>query len=150
MASDANSGYEFGRDVAISATDAIVGAIFADGVGPRTGAAYTYNDITLDVNETEPAVVPTSISLDQNYPNPFNPSTAIRYVPDRGAQVELTIHDLLGQEIRTLVNDFQPAGAHGVTWDGMNTKGVSVAGGVYLYRLQTGSSIKSRKMLLLK
>jgi hypothetical protein len=147
---DLDSAAEFGRDVAISATDVLAGALFAPGVMPRTGAAYIYNDITLDVEDTEPSHHPETFRLRQNYPNPFNPATVISYMLSDGGQVDLTIHDLLGQQIKSLVNERQAAGSYTVSWDGTNERGESVAGGVYLFRLKSGTNVEARKMLLLK
>ncbi len=85
-----------------------------------------------------------------NYPNPFNPTTTIAYHLPRGSRVELTIFNLLGQKIRTLVNAWQPAGQHQAVWDGRDDAGQPVASGVYLYRLRSDSETQTRKMLLLK
>lgn len=86
-----------------------------------------------------------------NAPNPFNPSTRIRYeLPIDGAPVRLTIHDLGGRLVRTLVDEAQAAGGHVAPWDGRDDAGQPVAGGVYVYRLSAGSSVESRKMVLLK
>lgn len=86
-----------------------------------------------------------------NAPNPFNPSTRIRYeLPMDGAPVRLTIHDLGGRLVRTLVDEVQDAGGHVVPWDGRGDGGQPVSGGVYVYRLSAGASSESRKMVLLK
>ena len=89
-------------------------------------------------------------TLEQNYPNPFNPSTRIRYQIPKGALVNLTIYDLLGREVRTLVSEQQPAGVYEVQWDGNNNQGKRAASGVYLYTIQAGDLIQSKKMTLLK
>jgi len=148
--SDGATNDEFGIDVALSTTDAIVGATFADGMGSETGAAYCYFDITSDVRETQPFEVARSFALTQNYPNPFNPSTIIRYALEGSTTVELSVHNLLGQKVRSLVNEFQPAGEHQISWDGRDDRGEHVAGGVYLYQLKTGEKIQTKKMMLLK
>ena len=89
-------------------------------------------------------------TLEQNYPNPFNPSTRIRYQIPKGALVNLTIYDLLGREVRTLVSEQQPAGVYEVQWDGNNNQGKRAASGVYLYTIQAGDLIQSKKMTLMK
>jgi len=148
--SDGRSRDQFGRDVAISTTDAIAGALLADGATSNAGAAYVYKDVLLDVEPTARPAIPEAFDLSQNYPNPFNPATIIRFVLHKTAEVELTVHDILGKKVRTLLHRDQSAGEHAVTWDGTNDKGESVAGAMYVYRLRTGSSIQTRKMMLLK
>lgn len=86
--------------------------------------------------------------MDQNYPNPFNPATTINYQLPQSVQVELTIYNLLGQKVITLVSAFQTAGEKSVVWDGTNTAGQQVGSGIYFCHLQAGDYITSRKMLL--
>lgn len=95
-------------------------------------------------------IVPNSYTLDQNYPNPFNPSTTIRYGVKSEGRVVIKVYNLLGQEVRTLVNEFKPAGVFRTVWDGRNNAGQAVATGVYVYRMQAGGIVKSRKMLFVK
>jgi len=94
--------------------------------------------------------IPTEFSLGQNYPNPFNPSTQIRFGIPNQAFVKLMIYNVSGELVRTLVNTEMSAGFYGVTWNGMNSDGQSVSTGVYIYRVQAGSFVSSKKMLLLK
>ncbi|MBX7151810.1 right-handed parallel beta-helix repeat-containing protein [bacterium] len=95
-------------------------------------------------------VLPKSLELSQNYPNPFNPTTAIRFgLPEEG-RVVLTVYNILGQKIKELVNEARSAGYHQVDWNGKNESGVQVASGVYIYRLETISGVKMKKMLLIK
>lgn len=95
-------------------------------------------------------VMPGSYSLSQNYPNPFNPSTEISFnLPVRG-EVHLEIYNLLGQNVRTLLNGTFEVGSHTVTWDGRADNGTAVASGVYLYRLQSGNYSLTKKMTLMK
>ncbi len=82
------------------------------------------------------APIPETFALYQNYPNPFNPGTQILYRVPFGASVTLTVFDILGREIRTLVNGNQDAGVYIRRWDGTNNDGRLVAAGVYLYRLE--------------
>jgi len=100
--------------------------------------------------------VPNGFTLEQNYPNPFwsgatprsagNPTTTIRYQLTKTTQVVLKIYNAFGQEVRTLGNARQPAGVNSVVWDGRDQSGKEVSSGIYLYRLQTGEFIQSRKM----
>lgn len=91
-----------------------------------------------------------SYDLKQNYPNPFNSSTTIYYSLGKRGLVELILYNILGQKIRTLVNEIKIAGQHVVPWDGRNDNGQLVASGLYFYTLKTGSFIKTNKMVLLR
>lgn len=94
--------------------------------------------------------IPLSVYLDQNYPNPFNPTSTIQFGLTARANVELSVYNVLGQTVRTLVrNEMQP-GNHKVQWDSRNDVGRTVATGVYFYRLKVGEFVQVRKMLLLK
>ncbi len=92
---------------------------------------------------------PLNFALHQNYPNPFNPTTVIRYTLPEKCRVQVTIADLQGRVIRTLVNGHQSAGEQSAVWDGLDDSGEPAASGLYVYRLQAGQFDKSRKMLLL-
>jgi hypothetical protein len=94
--------------------------------------------------------LPSDYILNQNYPNPFNSSTKISFdLPDDG-QVELSIYDVLGRKVSTVLNDFLPAGEHSVIWDGRSENGESMATGVFFYRLQSASFDETKRMLLVK
>ncbi len=93
---------------------------------------------------------PSIASLHQNHPNPFNPQTRITYDLDQSEYVELTVFDVLGHRVRTLVSEQQNAGLFGVVWNGVNDRGRKVASGVYYYRLTTKSFSDTKKMLLIK
>ncbi len=84
------------------------------------------------------------------FPNPFNPSTVISYQLPVNSQVSLKIYNLLGQEVRTLVNGYETAGTKQITWDGKDNHGNTVSSGVYIYRLQAGKYCQTRKCLLIK
>jgi hypothetical protein len=86
----------------------------------------------------------------ENYPNPFNPSTTIRYTLPEAANVRLTIYNVLGQEVRTLVNAAQSRGVHSVQWDGRDASGRQAATGVYIYRLEAGQFVATRNMVFTK
>ena len=88
---------------------------------------------------------PEAFALQQNYPNPFNPTTTIRYELPKATSVRLTVYDVLSREVSTLVNELKQPGCYEAVFDGKN-----LASGVYLYRLQAGSFVQSRKLLLLK
>lgn len=94
--------------------------------------------------------LPDTFSVAQNYPNPFNPETTIPYGLPESVHVRLVIYNVLGQEIRTLVNDVKPAGYHRVVWDNKDDFGRSVSSGIYLYRIVAGDFVQTKKMLILK
>ena len=94
--------------------------------------------------------LPTEYALSQNYPNPFNPSTEISFALPENAFVELSVFNILGQRVNTLVGGEMPAGNHQVSWDGTDSDGGSVASGIYFYRISAGDFSSSKKMLLLK
>jgi photosystem II stability/assembly factor-like uncharacterized protein len=89
--------------------------------------------------------LPINYFLSQNYPNPFNPSTKITYSLPNTGMVQIKVFDLLGQEIATLVNEEKPVGTYEVNWNAAN-----LPSGVYFYRIQAGSFVQTRKMILLK
>ena len=88
--------------------------------------------------------------LDQNSPNPFSTTTEIRYGLHETSQVRLSIYDMAGREIRTLVSECQPAGYRVVHWDGRNEAGTEVAGGMYFCRIVAGAHSETRSMILMK
>lgn len=100
--------------------------------------------------ETAEATVPESVRLQENFPNPFNPTTTIRYTLMKASQVTLKIYNTLGQEVKTLVDGVQSAGLQTVRWDATNNAGQSVAGGHYIYRLETGNVVITKTMTLMK
>jgi endo-1,4-beta-xylanase len=91
------------------------------------------------------STAPSSFALAQNFPNPFNPSTTIRYDILKASKVELTVFDILGRKVRTLVSGVQAPGHYSVTMDGRD-----LASGVYFYRLVAGTFTATKKLMLLK
>jgi streptogramin lyase len=89
--------------------------------------------------------LPTDFALHQNYPNPFNPSTIISFAIPRGSFTTLKVYNILGQEVATLVNEEMKPGTYEVNWNASSN-----SSGVYLYRLQTGESVETKQMILLK
>ncbi|MFQ5499930.1 MAG: PKD domain-containing protein, partial [Candidatus Zixiibacteriota bacterium] len=94
--------------------------------------------------------LPVEFGLSQNYPNPFNPSTEISFSLKQASEVTLDIYNIAGQKVTTLVNGQFEAGEHTVQWDARDLNGQPVATGMYLYRLQAGDFVQTRKMMLLK
>jgi len=108
------------------------------------------NTVVLSKNPTTAAVIPTSYKLSQNFPNPFNPSTNIAYSLKASGHVELSIFNILGQEVRQLVNEQQSAGNYTAFWDGRDNTGTTVASGVYFYRITSGDFSDIKKMVMMK
>jgi hypothetical protein len=93
----------------------------------------------------EQELKPTSFALRQNYPNPFNPSTNIEYDLPEATFVRLSVYNLIGQEVATLVNDQQQAGAYEVRFNALN-----LPSGTYFYRLQAGDYVDVKKMTFVR
>ncbi|MBD3168560.1 MAG: T9SS type A sorting domain-containing protein [candidate division Zixibacteria bacterium] len=96
------------------------------------------------------SALPERYRLYQNYPNPFNPATTIVYDLANDSDVKLSVYNLMGQRVKTLVDGGQKAGSYSVKWDGVDDSGHPVSSGVYFYRLQTGDYDAARQMMLLK
>lgn len=94
--------------------------------------------------------IPNEPFLYQNYPNPFNPTTTIKYFLPTATKVSLKIYNILGQEIRILVNKNESAGIKSIIWDGKNKSGNMASSGLYFYRLQANKTVLNRKMILMK
>jgi len=117
----------------------------------RGGQIFNYRNrlgVLTAVKEERPGL-PLEYTLSQNYPNPFNPETRIRYQLARPDRVALKIYNMLGQEVRTLVNKLKPAGSYEVSWDGKNNAGQRMPSGMYLYRIDAEGLTQTKKMMLL-
>ena len=108
-------------------------------------ARFNPDSTTVGVREVVNNIVPVDFALSQNYPNPFNPSTKISFSLSNGANVKLSIYNILGQQVEVLANGFRNTGTYEVTWDASN-----LTSGVYIYRLEAGNIVISKKMMLLK
>ncbi len=111
---------------------------------------YLDIDLATGVETDTDLPMPTEFDLKQNYPNPFNPTTRIAFAVPRQGHVRLDVFNLLGQKVRTLVDEDLPAGNHSVEFDGTDNYGSPVASGIYFYRITTADDTDSKKMLLLK
>jgi hypothetical protein len=113
-------------------------------IDPKFYSAWNY-DTGMPTSVARLDVAPTGYSLGQNYPNPFNPTTSITYMITKSEYVSITLYDMLGNEIGTLVNSYQDPGTYQVTLDAAN-----LDSGTYLYRMNAGSFTQTRKMSLVK
>ena len=109
----------------------------------RIDNVYFGELISTDIDDGDE--MPTEFALEQNYPNPFNPSTRIRYSLQKSGNIKLTVYDILGREIETLVNGYMSAGKHEINFDASE-----LSSGIYFYTLQTGEFSQTRKMILLR
>jgi len=115
------------------------------------GEYYIYTDLRLKTGiEHKPITSIKNYELKQNYPNPFNPETTIKYKLVQPVTVTLEIYNLMGQKVRTLVNNRQAQGYHTIIWDGLTDEKLPVTTGVYLYRLQAGEFRQTKKMLVIR
>ena len=115
--------------------------------------AFEKSPINFQRIETNPegdAEIPDESFLAQGYPNPFNSTTVLQYGLKHDEWVTLKIYNLIGQELATLVNEFQAAGRRSIHWNGINNVGRELGSGVYVYRLSAGSFAKSGKVILIK
>ena len=95
-------------------------------------------------------ILPNNIVLQQNYPNPFNPITTVRYELPEDSFVDVTVYDMLGNVVNNLVSANQSSGYKSIQWDATNNQGEPVSAGVYLYKIQAGNFVDTKKMILLK
>ncbi|MFQ6617997.1 MAG: T9SS type A sorting domain-containing protein [Fidelibacterota bacterium] len=150
---------EPGEYVVINGDTAYVGQVISMVQGVFTYSFGTYkievrgpDDLGTIVGVADNSVlqVPQKFALHQNFPNPFNPETRISFDVPYTSHVKIVIYNVLGQQVRTLVNEIYPAGHHVVNWDGRSGSGRKISAGIYFYRMKTGDQFTTRKMLLLK
>ena len=119
------------------------------------GHLYLYrllsnSDHSANLHATNFTPSPLIINLHKNYPNPFNPKTTISYSLVQDTFINLTIYDLKGNKVKTLVNGMERSGNRYIQWDATNQQGHSVPTGTYLYKIETTNFSKTKKMVLLK
>jgi len=110
---------------------------------PDTGYFVAVYDTVTDVRDNYKTI--SDFELHQNYPNPFNPSTSVQYAISSRQFVTIKVYDILGKEVATLVNEVKPAGEYKVEFNAVN-----LPSGIYFYRIQAGSYINTKKMILLR
>ena len=132
--------------------DDIPGRLIGERIGHDAFALATeyFGDPVTAVVEDYVDELPAEFALDQNHPNPFNSGTTIAFALPRADEVELAVYNISGQQVAKLVQGMRPAGRYQVLWDGRDGAGAELASGVYLYRLQTGNQVETRKLLLLR
>jgi len=116
-----------------------------------SGMNFSLSSVATSVEQDQSSeLVPSQYALEQNYPNPFNPTTQILFSLPNSERVSLTIYNLIGQKIATLVDGTMAAGSHVVTWNGRDSRGMQLPSGVYFYRLESPGFSAARRMLMLK
>ncbi|MDP7028353.1 MAG: T9SS type A sorting domain-containing protein, partial [Candidatus Marinimicrobia bacterium] len=109
-----------------------------------------FNEVQGLYNTNDQSEVTVNYKLFPAFPNPFNPVTTLRYDLPENSLVNVTVYDMLGREVKTLINQTQDAGYRSVIWDATNDYGKPVSAGIYLYQIQAGEYISTKKMVLLK
>lgn len=128
---------------------------YNDAFGISEGAIYfddykiTKKSFSLNTRN-EHAIIPEKMTLFQNYPNPFNPITEIQYSIPQYGYVSIMVYNLLGQQVKTLVNEIQNAGSHTIIWDGNDSYGQTVASGIYFCQLKSVNEVKTIRMVFTK
>jgi len=106
--------------------------------------------VVVGTDNTASNQIPEFIGISQNYPNPFNPVTSFRYDLPKDSFVNITIYDILGNVVRNLINKKEISGYKSAQWDATNNAGQPVSAGLYLYTIQAGEFMQTKKMVLLK
>jgi len=102
------------------------------------------------VGDKHEVFLPTSFELSQNYHNPFNSETVIEYSLPEETRVKIAIYNILGQRVKTLIDQKQTVGHKRIFWDGKNEKKETVSSGIYFYRLEAAGFVRSKRMVYLK
>jgi len=119
-------------------------------IAGSNGYLYVLSVALTNVTPSNFEELPVKPNLSQNYPNPFNPITTIRYDLPEDSHVFIKIYDILGREVRTLINYEQTAGYKSIEWDGKNNNGLFLGSGVYIYQMSTEDFTNYKKMLILR
>ena len=106
--------------------------------------------VGLDQLSLDDELIPTQSALHPPYPNPFNPVTTLRYDLPEDALVNITIYDMMGRQVKTLINGSQTAGYKSIQWNATNNLGEPISAGMYIYTIQAGEFRQTKKMILLK
>ena len=117
---------------------------------PEDWPAQIWHYSIPNVSLVEHNSLPNKFILHQNYPNPFNPITTLRYDLPENSLVSITIYDIMGREVKSLINQTQNAGFKSIIWNAKNDYGKPVSAGVYLYQIQADEFVQTKKMVLLK
>ena len=147
-----NSVIGSGGNIISTSSNIIVGTVGESFIGKSSntvnqiqiGFWYAYQQTTITEVKGE-ETIPTIFKLEQNYPNPFNPATTIKFAVPEKSNVLIKVYDILGSEVATLVNEEMDAG-----WYENDFNAVGLSSGVYLFRMEAGSYVSTKKMILLR
>ena len=109
-----------------------------------------YYDVSLSYLAIDNNITPKEFSLGNNYPNPFNPTTKFTYSIPEDVRVSITVYDIQGRAVKTLVDSEQSAGYKSIQWNATNSAGAPVSAGLYFYRIQSSNFSQTKKMIFLK
>ena len=128
-------------------TDEIVewGLLSVDEMMIAFGLYYEGQQLNNDIKE----LIPDRLLLHSNFPNPFNPITTLRYDLPQSGMVNITIYNVKGELVKTLLNSYQNAGFKSILWNATNDRNKPVSAGIYLYTIQTQEAMQTKKMILL-
>ena len=137
------------------ASEGITGVTLNTEVNKITGTIAHFSDIALSQSTDIPTAIeenprPSGFTLSQNFPNPFNPETTISFEMPVQSHVKITIYNLIGQYVKTLVNEIKPIGTYSVVWDGTDASGTRVTSGLYFYRIDAGNFSQTKKLIMMK
>jgi len=114
---------------------------------PSNIFAFTTKQVTsIDENQ----IIPLKTILGNNYPNPFNPITTINFTLNIETNLKIDIHNIKGQKVKSLLNEYRPAGVHNIVWNGKDDNGNDVGSGVYFYRMESEGYVSTKKMVMIK
>jgi hypothetical protein len=151
--------------------DPVLAALDSDGDGVSNGAELGDPNGAWSIGQADPGnpsdvtnpgdpssvsairisgISPREFDLSQNYPNPFNPSTSIEFSIPQTQRVTLNVYNVVGEKVKTLVDEVIPAGSYLTTWDGTNAANLEVSSGTYIYILKAGKEKRFKKMLMLR
>jgi PKD repeat protein len=124
-------------------------AVYPEITWETNGECVEISNLATKSGSSGPAV-PDNFGLAQNYPNPFNPNTTIKFSLPASGHIDLSVYNLLGRKVKTLVDDYCESGQYEISWDATDAGGNKVSSGVYFYRIQAGDYTQTRKMILTK
>lgn len=134
----------------LALNDVVLSNVQGEGVEHEAFDGVLFTGIPVPPVSVSDGSQPERISLSQNYPNPFNPETRIDFALPHAGEVQISIYNLLGQKVRTLLDGLQTAGEQSVVWDGKTRQGAPAESGVYLIRMQAGRFVAVRKAVLVR
>ena len=134
--------------ISVTAGQTLIGVLQASTFRKQVG--FWRPALLLTPVEEFSELTPTEYRLDQNFPNPFNSSTQISYNLSKATEVELIIYNVVGQKVKTLVNEFQTVGPKSIVWNGLDDHRTAVSSGLYLFQLRAGVFQKTKRMILLR